>query len=161
MPLTIEAATAPTDDVRLLVAGLEEELARDYTPEQRHGVPLAALFQPHIRFFIARLEGQAAGCGGIALFDGFAEVKRMFVLPGLRKRGIAQAMLGHLEAQAGAAGRGFLRLETGIHQPAAVRLYERAGFRRRGAFGDYLALPPAAVATSLFFENILADVATA
>ena len=159
MRITVEAATAPTDDVRRLIAELEEELARDYTPEQRHGVPLAALFQPHIRFFVARAEGQPAGCGGIALFDGFAEVKRMFVVPEMRKRGIARAVLRRLEAEARGAGFGVMRLETGIHQPAAVRLYGQAGFRRCAAFGEYRALSPDAVATSLFFEKMLPRVA--
>ncbi len=155
MPPAIEAAAAPNEDVRDLIAGLEDELAQHYTPEQRHGLPLAALFQPHIRFFIARLHGQAAGCGGIALSDDYAEVKRMFVRPALRGQGLAHALLRHLEAEAKGAGIAVLRLETGIHQPAAVRLYEQAGFRPCPAFGDYLALPPDAIATSLFYEKRL------
>jgi putative acetyltransferase len=155
-PIAIEAATAPNQHVRALIAGLEDELAQHYTPEQRHGLPLAALFQPHIRFFIARLDGEPVGCGGIALFDNFAEVKRMFVRPALRGRGIAQTLLRHLEAQARSAGLACLRLETGIHQPEAIRLYEKAGFRPCPAFGDYLALPADSIATSLFYEKYLA-----
>ena len=46
-------------------------------------------------------------------------------------------------------------LETGGKQRAAIRLYERWGFTRCAAFGDYLALPPKAIETSLFFEKLL------
>lgn len=73
----IEFALTATEDVRALVDELEAVLASEYTPEQRHGLALDALFQPHIRFFLATLRGQAVGCGGVALFDDFAEVKRM------------------------------------------------------------------------------------
>ena len=68
----IELALTATDDVRALVDELETVLAAEYSPEQRHGKALDALFQPHIRFFLARLDGAAVGCGGVALFDDFA-----------------------------------------------------------------------------------------
>jgi putative acetyltransferase len=76
----IEFAPTATEDVRALVDELETFLAAEYAPEQRHGLALDALFQPHIRFFLAWLRGEAVGCGGMALFDDFAEVKRMYVL---------------------------------------------------------------------------------
>jgi putative acetyltransferase len=53
---------------------------------------LEAIFQAHIRFFVACLDGMAAGCRGVALLDGFAEVKRMYVRPSARGRGVAQAI---------------------------------------------------------------------
>jgi len=55
-----------------------------------------------------------------------------------------------------AAGIRLLRLETGIHQPEAVGLYRRAGFLPCAAFGPYAAMPPAAIATSLFFAKPVA-----
>src|SRR5450631_2459021 len=85
----IELAPTATEDVRALVDELETVLAAEYTPEQRHGLALDALFQPHIRFFLARLHGQAVGCGGVALFDEFAEVKRMYVRDAARRQGVA------------------------------------------------------------------------
>jgi putative acetyltransferase len=66
--LRIEIALTPTDDVRTLIDEFETVLAAEYLPEQRHGLALDALFQPHIRFFLARLHGVAVGCGGVALF---------------------------------------------------------------------------------------------
>jgi hypothetical protein len=63
----IQAAPSATEDVRALVDELETLLAAEYTPEQRHGLALDALFQPHIRFFLARLDRAAVGCGGVAV----------------------------------------------------------------------------------------------
>jgi putative acetyltransferase len=129
----IELAPSATEEVRVLVDELETALAAEYTPEQRHGLALDALFQPHIRFFLARLRGQAVGCGGVALFDGFAEVKRMYVRDAARRQGVAGALLTRLQDEARHAGLSWLRLETGEHQIAAMQLYARAGFRRRSA----------------------------
>lgn len=153
--LVIEPATTPTDEVRQLIAELNQTLSAEYPPEQRHGLALDAIFQPHIRFFVARLNSEAVGCGGVALFDGFAEVKRMYVREAARGRGVAQALLQRLEAEARNARLSILRLETGDQQHAAMRLYERAGFRRCPAFGDYLAKPPQAIAASIFYERQL------
>jgi putative acetyltransferase len=154
-PLVVELVRTPTDDVRALVHELETELAAEYSPEQRHGLKLEAIFAPHVRFFIARLQGEAIGCGGVALFADFAEVKRMYVRAAFRGRGGAQALLARIEAETLAAGLRTLRLETGDRQAAALRVYETAGFHPCGAFGDYVALEPAAISTSLFFEKQL------
>ena len=151
----IELVTSATSDVRELIGELDEVLAAEYTPEQRHGLALTALFQPHIRFFVARLNGAAVGCGGIALFDDFAEVKRMYVRDAARGCGVARALLALFEIEARAAGLLMLRLETGERQAAALRLYALAGFKPCSAFGDYTAMPPQDIATSLFLEKRL------
>jgi putative acetyltransferase len=151
--LRIELAPSATQDVRALVGELEAVLAAEYLPEQRHGLALDALFQPHIRFFLARLCGAAVGCGGVALFDEFAEVKRMYVRDAARRQGVAGALLARLEDEARDAGLAWLRLETGDNQIAAMQLYARAGFRRCTAFGDYTLMAPQSIATSVFFEK--------
>jgi len=153
MTVAIERAHAATDEVRGLLAELDAFLAASYAAEQRHGVAVDALFAPNVRFYLAREDGVAIGCGGVAFFDGFAEVKRMYVRPTARGRGIARMLLAHIEDEVRSAGGALLRLETGIHQPAAIRLYERAGFVRRDAFGPYAAMDPAAIVASLFFEK--------
>ena len=149
----VELAPSATEDVRALVDELETVLAAEYPPEQRHGLAIDALFQPHIRFFVARLHGQAVGCGGVALFDDFAEVKRMYVRDAARRQGVAAALLARLEDEARNAGLSWLRLETGEHQIAAMRLYTRAEFRRCPAFGHYALMAPQSIATSVFFEK--------
>jgi putative acetyltransferase len=108
-----------------------------YPPESHHGIAIDALMRPHVLFAVARVEGEAAGCGAVVLNDGWGELKRMFVRPGLRGQGIAQRILAFLESSAGERGLPLMRLETGISQPEALRLYERAGYVRRGPFGEY------------------------
>jgi putative acetyltransferase len=153
--ISLEPVPAPTEDARILVDELEAILAAEYPPEQRHGLAIDAIFQPHIKFFIARLDGVAVGCSGVALFADFAELKRMYVREGVRGRGVAPALLGRLEDTARQAGLATLRLETGTSQDAALRFYEREGFRRCAAFGDYATMPPQAIVTSIFMEKPL------
>lgn len=153
--MSIERVPAVTDDVRALIYELDCMLAVAYPPEQLHGLTLSSLFQPHVQFFIARLDGAAVGCGGVAFFDGFAEVKRMYVREAVRGEGVAQAILSHLEDVAREGGVPVLRLETGVRQPAAIRLYERVGFRPCAAFPPYTTMPPAAVKNSLYYEKQL------
>jgi putative acetyltransferase len=153
--IPIERITALTPDAAALLAELDRDLGSSYTAEQQHGLRPEALFQPGIHFFLARLDGTAVGCGGVALYDGFAEVKRMFTDETARGRGVAQAILARLEAVAREAGRPLLRLETGVHQHDAIAFYERMGFRECAAFGDYLAMTPSQIETSVFYEKRL------
>src|SRR5205814_10329802 len=64
--VTVTLAATPTDAVRLLIGELEDVLSAEYPPENRHGLSLEAVFQPHVRFFVATLEGDPVGCGGVA-----------------------------------------------------------------------------------------------
>ena len=155
MTITVEPVPAPTREVEELVTELDEILGAAYAPEQRHALPIDRLFQPDIRFYVARLDGKAMGCGGVALLGDYAEVKRMYAREPARGRGIGKALLASLEAEARNAGKSLLRLETGIYQTAAIALYERWGFRPRGPFGPYAELPPNAIATSVFYEKPL------
>jgi putative acetyltransferase len=149
----IEAVPTATEEVRSLVDELETLLSAEYPPEQRHGLALDAIFQPHVRFFLARLGGEAVGCGGVALFADFAEVKRMYVRDDARGTGVADAILARIEQEVRDAGLYVLRLETGERQVAAMRFYARAGFRRCQAFGAYTLMSPQSIATSVFFEK--------
>jgi putative acetyltransferase len=153
--IAIERVSAPTDDAAALIAELDGVLGAVYPPEQRHGLSLDQVFEPHVRFFIARVDGEVAGCGAVALFDTYAEVKRMYTRPSARRRGVGKAVLARLEKEARRAGKPMLRLETGIHQVPAIRLYEEFGFRRCGPFGDYTMLPSQRITDSVFFEKHL------
>lgn len=155
MALVIDRKTAPDDDVKALVGELEDDLASSYPPEQRHGLSVDALFEPHVRFFVATENGRALACGGVAFFDGFAEVKRFYVRPDARGRGLADAVLARVEAAARAEGIVDLKLETGTVQHAAIRFYEKLGFRRCGAFGAYASMAPENVLGSVFMEKRL------
>ncbi len=80
----------------------------------------------------------------------WAEVKRMWVAPVSRGRGVAKAILRHLLTEAASARVRAVRLETGIANREALALYERAGFARRGPFADYRSDP-----LSVFMERLL------
>ena len=89
-------------------------------------------------FLIAHVADQAAGCGALRFLEsGAAEIKRMYVVPEWRGRGVSVAVLSALEQAAVARGRRTLRLETGPKQAAAIRLYERSGYRAIPGFGAY------------------------
>jgi putative acetyltransferase len=153
--ICVELVPSATDDVRALVDELDQILSAEYPPEQRHGLALDAIFRPNIRFFLARLNGAAVGCGGVAWFADFAEVKRMYVRDVGRGRGVAPALLARIQTEARDAGFALLRLETGVRQVAALRFYQRAGFRICAPFGVYAEMPPQAVATSVFLQKQL------
>lgn len=152
----ITQAAAPDDSVRTLVGDLDAELAV-LTPNcgQRHGLKLDAIFQPHVRFYVAYADDEAVGCGGVALFADFAEVKRMYIRPTWRGQGAADAIMERLIAEAAAAGLGCLRLETGDNFVAATRFYRRWGFAPCAIFAPYAQMAPQAVAASVFLERRL------
>jgi len=151
--LQVTLVPTPTDEVITLIGELNEELFALYTPEQRHGLSLDAIFQPHIRFFVAWLDNEPVGCGGIALLDGFAEMKRLYVRPNVRGKGIAEAIVSKLAEETVKSGRTLLRLETGSHSFAALRFYSRLGFQLCEAFEPYVFMPPRDIIASVFFEK--------
>ena len=155
MSIAIELLSGPTQDARELVAELDEVLGALYEPHQRHGLTIEQVFEPNVRFFVARLGEGAVGCGALALFNDYAEVKRMYTREAARGRGVGRALLARIEAEARDAGKPILQLETGIYQAAAIGLYEGYGFRRCGAFGHYAGLPRHRIAASIFYEKPL------
>jgi len=125
-------------DARILIDELEAELAAHYPKESRHGYSVDKLIAQGVAFFLVRHESQPAGCGGIQLFGKeYGELKRMYVRPKYRGLGLSKQMLEHLADHARSNGVGLLRLETGIHQLAAIGLYESMGFRIVPPFGEY------------------------
>lgn len=100
-------------------------------------------------FVVGYLDGAPVACGGWRakdgdyphLRDGDAELKRMFVVPGARGRGLARALLRHLEESAVASGRRRVVLETGTEQPEAVALYHSEGYLPITKFGVYRDAP--------------------
>ncbi|HEX6111636.1 MAG TPA: GNAT family N-acetyltransferase [Geminicoccaceae bacterium] len=135
--VTIRVERADQPEVTALLLQARALMAGLYPPESCHGLDLDAYASPEVTLFVARAGGVAVGCGALQRHsDGSAEVKSMFVLPEARGRGIGRAILETIEA-ALPGEVAALRLETGIKQQAAIRLYEAAGFRRRGPFGRY------------------------
>jgi ribosomal protein S18 acetylase RimI-like enzyme len=125
-------------DALALIQELDAHLEPLYPRESRHGFSVEKLLREGVVFFVTRDDDRAAGCGGVLMVGReYAEIKRMYVRPAFRGRGLGRLMLDHLVAHARAHGQTVIRLETGIHQPEAIALYERRGFRRIPPFGPY------------------------
>ena len=138
MPITIVTEHPDTPDAILLITELEAILEPLYPRASRHGLSVERLIAEDVPFFVVRFDGVPAGCGGIKLVDtAYGELKRMYVRPQFRGRGLAKLILDHLAGYAQAHGVGLLRLETGIYQREAIGLYERMGFYRIPPFGAY------------------------
>jgi putative acetyltransferase len=133
--VTIEE-TGP-DDARLtpLLTALRAELDALY-PEDR------VFPSPQVRtaadFLLAFVDGDVAGCCALQpLDDGWSEIKRMYVVPDHRGLGIAGMLMVAVERLAKVRGYTQIKLETGVRQPAAIAVYERAGFTPIPVYAPY------------------------
>ena len=139
-------------DASALIDELESHLASLYPSESRHGYSVDKLLREGVAFFVVREHGAPAGCGGVQICGiEYGELKRMYVRPRFRGRGLGKLVVTHLAEYARERGVRLLRLETGIYQKEAIRLYEGSGFRRVPPFGEYKEDP-----LSLFFEKRIA-----
>ena len=151
MAITINQENPDTPDAVALIEELEGFLSPLYPSESRHGYSVEKLLAQGVAFFVIRDNGAPVGCGGIQLYGKeYGELKRMYVRPQHRGSGFAKLMLNHLADYARSHGVDVLRLETGIHQTAAIGLYEGAGFQSVPPFGEYKPDP-----LSRFYEKRL------
>lgn len=149
--LVITPADPIRSEIRELIVELDSHLEALYPPESRHGLNLAAMQDQSVTVFLAKVDDAPAGCSSIKqLAPGYAEVKRMYVRPAFRGRGVGKRLLSTIETFAKQANVHTLRLETGIYQTEAIRLYERCGYSQIPPFGNY---KPDSL--SLFFEKPL------
>ncbi len=137
----ISAETPLQDSLRALIAELNDAIDAqepDTPDEFKFRMTAEEMARPDTTTFVVRVGGEAVGCGALRRHDGhLGEVKRMYLRPAARGRGLAGRLLARIETEARAHGLGELALETGIGFAAARRVYERAGFVACGAFADY------------------------
>ncbi len=117
---------------------------------QRYGGPDGAVVRPgEFRpptgiFLVAEVDGVPAGTAAWrTLGDGRAEMKRVYVEPAFRRRGLAQVLVDALEADAARAGIRALELNSGPEQPEALALYAVLGYTPVAPFGIYADEPRA------------------
>lgn len=131
----VRLVQADSTDFVALAAALDAELEDRYPGLSADAPPqvldvLVAL--------VAYIGEAPVGCGALReLEPDVGEIKRMFVLPDERGRGVARGMLGVLEEQGRALGYSAVRLGSGIRQPEALALYESSGYSRIPLFGEY------------------------
>jgi GNAT superfamily N-acetyltransferase len=136
----IEVRTVPSDEppatdiVEAMVLEVSELYGRIDVPGAPSATPQD--FGPPGGAFVVLFEDGApvAGGGVKRLDDEACEIKRMYVVPGARGRGLASRLLKALEDEARALGYTIARLDTGPQQPAAQTMYERAGYAPIGNF---------------------------
>jgi putative acetyltransferase len=152
MAVTISVESPLQDEVRALIAALNEHLLAITPPEFCSHMTVEQMADVDTTVFIARDEGRAVACGALRRHDaGVGEVKRMYTLPSHQGQGIGGRILALIEALARAEGFMRLVLETGHRHDAAWRVYERGGFARCGPVLDY----PASE-YSVFYEKPVA-----
>lgn len=145
MDLRIERVGFGHPDALLLIAEVQQEYVVRYGGQDETPLDPAMFDPPHGSFYVAYLDDRPVASGAWRRREDVealgststVEVKRMYVVPDARGRGLARRMLAHLEETARAAGAEVSVLETGLKQPEAIALYESAGYVPVAKFGYY------------------------
>ena len=143
-------------DVQALCAAQQAEMLELYEGEADIGPSRdAPMFVPPRGVFVVVRDdgGRALACGGITRFhldESRAEIKRMFVVPDARGRGLGRLVLAELERHARELGFAALVLETGDKSDAALALYRNSRFERISCWPPYDSR-----SLSLCFEKVL------
>jgi putative acetyltransferase len=141
MAVTIAIETPLQDDVRALVARLNDHLIPLSPLEFQFKMTVEQMADSDTTLFVARDEaGRAVGMGALKVHrPSLGEVKRMYTVPEVRGQRVGRQLLERIVALAAERGLPTLMLETGTGDGMAEahRLYTRYGFTSRGAFLDY------------------------
>ncbi|UHA72688.1 GNAT family N-acetyltransferase [Paenibacillus sp. 481] len=125
-------------ELRALIAKLDQELMERYPTEKIFGVDFDDPKVKEMTFVVAYDGDVPAGCGAIRpLGDKVVEIKRFYVAPAYRRKGVASRILSFLEQLTAEGGYTCIRLETGKNQDDAVGLYEKFGFGLIPCYGEY------------------------
>jgi putative acetyltransferase len=126
---------------RALVAALNAELLDRYDGFDGSGGDHTAhdFEAPHGAFVVGWEDGEPVACGGVCRYDDTtAEIRRMYVAPSARGRGLSRLVLAALEDEARELGYDLVRLETGDQQPEAIKLYASSGFQPIPRYGPFV-----------------------
>lgn len=145
MDLRLERVAFGHPDALRLIDEVQQEYVARYGGVDETPLEHAMFDPPRGSFFVGYLDEVAVASGAWRRREDVtalgsvhtAEIKRMYVAPAARGRGVARAVLAHLESTAAEAGAEVTILETGIQQPEAIALYESAGYTPVPKFGYY------------------------
>jgi ribosomal protein S18 acetylase RimI-like enzyme len=116
---------------------LDSRLPGGFDPAQAVAATEAELIAPDGALLVARLDGSPVGCGAVRKLDGItAEIKRMWIDPAARGRGVARYLLAPLEDAARELGCRLVRLDTSAHLTEAIALYRSSGYGEIAAYND-------------------------
>ncbi|MEU4333664.1 GNAT family N-acetyltransferase [Micromonospora lupini] len=136
--MLIESRPATDPEIAALLVAQQRELR-----EADGGVD-GQVFVPHddVRYLAVVVNGRAVACGGLQALDAATgEIKRMYVRPAYRGRGIARQLVAALEECAFRQGHSVVCLETGTYLPAAIGLYTSCGYEPIPVYGEYVGNP--------------------
>ena len=142
--IEIRGADINSSTAAELITALNAELKKQYPEEGATHFRLGSdeVAEGSGAFLIGYAKGNPIGCGAIRKLDAdTAEIKRMYVVPEARGKGISKKMLRALEEEGRRLGVRRIVLETGERQIEAMALYAGAGFVRIPLFGEYLDSP--------------------
>lgn len=143
-PARLRAVAYDDPVAHYLVERVQEEYVVRYGGRDGAVVEPADFLPPRGTFLVAEVDGVPAACGAWRVHgDGVVEIKRVYVEPAFRRRGLAQLIMGALEDSAARAGHRSVLLNTGLRQPEALELYARLGYRDVPGYGIYATSPDA------------------
>lgn len=146
--ITIARAELTAEVSRALIDSLNAELASVYSEPGANHFQLnpEEVADGRGAFLIVCRDETPVGCGAVRLLDAdTAELKRMYVSPIVRGKGLGRRLVAALEAEARALGVRRLVLETGVRQAAALALYRATGFDPIALYGEYCLSPETSV----------------
>ena len=142
--VTIERVDILSTMAQTLIEALNDELSKAYPEEGACHFRLdpQEVTDGNGAFMVAFRAAKSVGCGAIRRIDpDTGELKRMYVIPEERGRGVGRAILGALETEAQRLRLTRLVLETGVRQDQARRLYQQAGYLPIDRYGEYANSP--------------------
>jgi len=150
--MIIQQISVDSPEVQTFIQDLDAYQERLYPSESNHLDSVETLLLPNVFFVGAMEEKTLLGIGAVKRFETYGEIKRMFIPEKFRGKGIGKRIIQALEIHLIHRGIFTANLETGIHQSAAIGLYEAMGFTKTAPFGDYAQDP-----LSIFMEKKLAN----
>ncbi|NYH42860.1 GNAT superfamily N-acetyltransferase [Micromonospora jinlongensis] len=136
--MLIESRPVTDPEIAALVIAQQREL------READGGLDGQVFMPHddVRYLAVVVNGRAVACGGLQSLDAeTGEIKRMYVRPAYRGRGVARQLVAALEECAFRQGHSVVCLETGTYLPAAIALYTSCGYEQIPVYGEYVSNP--------------------
>ncbi len=148
VPLRLERVSIAHPDAALLIEEVQAEYVQRYGSRDDSPIDPGHFEPPEGAFFVGYLDAVPVVSGAwrrstVTAYgtSRTAEIKRMYVVPGARGRGLARAVLARLELSAVEHGAEAMVLETGLRQPEAIALYESSGYLPVPGFGYYRGEP--------------------
>ncbi len=137
--LRVEATAYDGPVAQAMIARVQQEYVVRYGGPDETPVDPSDFAPPRGLFLVVHdVDSVPVACGGWRSHGEAAEIKRMYVVPGARRRGLALTVLTALEGTARDSGHLRVELVTGTAQPEAMSMYERCGYRPVPGFGPYV-----------------------